>query len=354
MRHRVPAHPALIAVLVLLCGCSSPATSPTPEASLKASEAPASVALPSPSGPPTSRLDDVAAFDVTVELSPDWPALLADSLWVLTPDGDEPAVVRLDPKTGAERARIPTPGGGCEMLAAGFGAIWACTPDGVIRIDPATNAVVATVAFKTPQAAGRLAIADDAIWTTSGDIAATDLVRIDPKTNSVTGTYALGHAVQQITFGLGYVWATATRDGLLLRIDPASGEVTTAASDLVDPLPVAVGAARVWVGLQGRPTDEDPDPSVPDLFRFDPATGTGDSFDYGMKLQPLKSANTLFADDTGVWVKGEDPFLMELKPQTGEVEWIVTSDRGSGAIVIAGRTLWMTLWRDNSVVRIDL
>ena len=60
--------------------------------------------------------------------------------------------------------------------------------------------------------------------------------------------------------------------------------MTTAAEDLVDPYTIATGAGRVWVGLQWRwHRDEDPDPSVPDLFRFDPAAGTGEFFDYDLR-----------------------------------------------------------------------
>ncbi len=240
------------------------------------------------------------------------------------------------------------------MLAAGFGSIWACTPDGLVRIDPATNAIVASVAYQTPALFGRLAVSEDAVWSMSGDIAATNVVRIDPLTNEVTGTYPLGHSILQISYGLGAVWATAQRDGLLLRIEPADGTVDVAASDLVDPFAVATGAGHVWVGLQGKGTDEDPDPSVPDLFRFDPSTATGDYFDFDLRPQQTKSATTITATDDAVWLKGEDPFLMLLDPATGEVERIIASDRGSGAMVASDDAIWITLWRVNAVVRINL
>ena len=58
--------------------------------------------------------------------------------------------------------------------------------------------------------------------------------------------------------------------------------------------------------------------------------------------------------DDAVWIQGTDPFLFQLDPESGDIERIITSDRGSGAIVIAGDVLWLTLWRDNAVVRIDL
>ncbi|HEY8179420.1 MAG TPA: hypothetical protein VIH33_03390 [Candidatus Limnocylindria bacterium] len=300
-------------------------------------------------------LEDVATFDVSVETSPDWPALLDDSLWVLAPDDEDPAVVRLDPESGAEQARISLPGGSCEGIAAGFGSIWACTPDGMARIDADTNTITATVPFQVPQPYyGRPAVSKDAVWSLSGQIVPTDVVRIDPATNAVTATYPLSIAAQQLTYGLGSLWATVIAEGQLLRIDPANGEVTTAATDLVDPFAVTTGAGHVWVALQGRGPDEDPAPSVPDLFRLDPSTGASEFFDYGLRPQQTKSANTIHVTDDAAWLKSEEPFLMRLDPETGEVRWIVISDRGSGVVVTSDEALWMTLWRDNAVVRIDL
>ncbi len=324
---------------------ATPAPSTPPGSEPAASESTAA----SPSGPPS--LADVAAFNVTVVTAPDWPVLLAGSLWVLAPDGDDPAVVRLDPATGAEQARISLPGGQCEMLGAGFDSLWACTPDGVVRIDAATDAIVATIPFRTAEAYGRAAVSEDAVWALGGEIVPTDLVRIDPASNAVTATYPLGHVVSRLAYGFGYLWATATRDGLLLRIDPASGEVTTAVSDLVDPLVVAIGAGRVWVGLQGVGTDEDPDPSVPDLFRFDPSAGTSDSFDFDLRPEEL---GDIYITSSDAWVQAIGPFLMRLDPETGAIVWTAGSDLGTGALVASDEALFMTLWRANAVVRIDL
>lgn len=352
----VPA--ALVSLCVIASACAAPSGSDngpgaggTPGASTPAGSEPAASesAAPSPSGPPT--LADVAAFSVTVATAPDWPALLAGSLWVLVPDGDDPAVVRLDPTTGAEQARISLPGGQCEMLGAGFDSLWACTPDGMVRIDAATDAIVATIPFATAEVYGRAAVTEDAVWALAGEIVPTDLVRIDPTTNAVTATYPLGHVVSRFAYGFGYLWATATRDGLLLRIDPANGEVTVAASDLVSPLVVATGAGRVWVGLQGVGTDEDPDPSVADLFRFDPSTGTGDSFDFDLRPEALGDIHVTAND---AWVQAIGPFLMRLDPETGAIVWSFASDFGTGALVASDEALFMTLWRADAVVRIDL
>lgn len=337
-------------VLLLVASCASPTVSTTPSAVPSTPNPPSESAAPIPSGPPTAQLEDVATFDVTVEVAPDWPTLLDDSLWVLAPDGPEPAVVRLDPTSGAEQARIPLPGGFCEAIASGFGSVWACTPDGIARIDPATNAIVATVAFPTPEFYGRPAVTEDAVWAVSGEIVPTDLVRIDPATNAVTGTYPLGHTIARLAYGFGSLWATAARDGLLLRIDPSSGAVEEAASDLVGPWVVATGAGRVWVGLQGVGTDEDPDPSIPDLFRYAPDSQEGEFLDFDLRPE---SIGDIVVNDEAAWIQAIGPFLMRLDPESAAIESTVSSDLGTGALVVSDEALWMTVWRADSVVRID-
>ncbi|HEY7451092.1 MAG TPA: hypothetical protein VIA02_01060 [Candidatus Limnocylindria bacterium] len=341
---------AALAALLLVAACT-PAESPSPsEAAPSETEVASPSVEPSVSGPPTSELSDVAALEIEAEVAPDWPTILADSVWVLVPDGDDPAVLRLDPETGEEQARISLPGGSCEGIEAGFGSIWACTPDGLARIDPATNAIVATAHYQTPLLFGRPAVTDDAMWALSGDVAAESVVRIDPATNTVTATYPLGHSVTWITGGLGAVWGTATRDGMLLRVDAATGSVSEAATDLVAPGIVGVAADRVWVGLQWFPPADEAPESDPDLFAFDPATGTEESFDYGMRPE---SVSDITGTDDGVWVKAVDPFLFEVDPTTGEIVSIISSDHGSGAIRFDGPSLWMTLWRADLVYRID-
>jgi hypothetical protein len=209
--------PVLATTVALLAACSggSPSASESVEESAAAESTAPSVA-PSASGPPSDALDDVVVFDVEVEFAPDWPALLDDSLWVYAERdiGEGIDVVRLDPDTGAEHVRIPIPGGkACQGVTAAFDSLWVCSELGLARIDPATNAIVTTVTFATPVWIGRPAVADDALWMVTGDIAGESVVRIDPATNTVTTTYPVGHAVGRLAFGLGY----ATGCGCLSR-----------------------------------------------------------------------------------------------------------------------------------------
>jgi hypothetical protein len=57
---------------------------------------------------------------------------------------------------------------------------------------------------------------------------------------------------------------------------------------------------------------------------------------------------------TDVWLQAVGPFLLQLDPGSGDVIWNVTSDRGTGALLVNEEALWMSIWRADSVLRIDL
>jgi hypothetical protein len=117
----------------------------------------------------------------------------------------------------------------------------------VVRIDPATNSVVAT----TPGlecAEGQLAADATSVWIAD----CTAARRLDPGSNALTRTItaagATGSGVRGIGIGYGSVWIQA---GPLIRVDPASGAVT----GVLDLPPayhicgysVAFGFDSVWV-----------------------------------------------------------------------------------------------------------
>jgi hypothetical protein len=351
---------SLIAGLLAACGggavspsATAPRVTPSPVGNtLLASASP----VPSPSASDdTANLDDVAALTIPLEGGPDWPVELDDSLWLLAPDPDlapeagEPTVYRLDPATGVEQARIPVEIGTCEAFGAGFGSLWSCGKDEMLRIDPATNSVVARVPFDTALVFGRPAFSADAVWYLGGNVVADSLMRIDPATNAVTDTYPLGHTAMSVVHGHDALWVTSPQDGVLLRVDVASGEVTEALADLPGPSYLAVGPDAVWLLLYGGPDAEDP-AGEPALLRYDPESGTADRF--GIGGAPGEAGDLLVTDEA-VWVRGSDPVLIQVDPLSGSVMWSVTRDPGpgDGSLGLADGALWLTsvdqgwLWR---------
>ena len=131
-------------------------------------------------------------------------------------------VVRIDPKTDAVQATIPLPGGcGAEMVATDD-AVWVANggDDGcaaaVYRIDPRTNAVAQTVPMpgrRTPWPWLPTACGSARRRTTLG--------RIDPATGTVTGRMAVPGMAFGAAVGGGAVWITDRDAEQLFKIGPS-------------------------------------------------------------------------------------------------------------------------------------
>jgi hypothetical protein len=128
-------------------------------------------------------------------------------------------------------------------VVAAFGSVWAAGPDGVIRVDPATNALLATV--QVDGGAGWTAATADAVWVTTP----TGLARIDPQTNTVAATVPLPGAPYLGDPDVldGNVWAPEIRRNAVAVVDPAANRVvgTIRAGD--GPFVVTAIRSEAWI-----------------------------------------------------------------------------------------------------------
>jgi outer membrane protein assembly factor BamB len=148
----------------------------------------------------------------------------AGDAWV--DDRWDERLVRLDRGTGSVVARIPVDGR--LALTAGAGSLWALQSGGgygrglrgpLLRIDPATNRVVARIALG---ALGfGLAAQGESLWIWGPD----DLIRVDARTNLVAQRIAVASEHGETTgFALvGDQPVITTADGHLIRFDARSG-----------------------------------------------------------------------------------------------------------------------------------
>jgi hypothetical protein len=169
------------------------------------------------------------------------------SVWVATGRGNAPGgdLLRLDPSTGDETARIPMsalPGWtfGGAGITTGLDAVWIVAegtdqPAGttVYRVDP----VDADVPQEIPVGPGSGAdvwVDESGIWVLAfsrGNADQMILYRLDPDTYEITHTTTLAAGWSQTVFGAGgwiYVWASTRGTApaeTLFRIDPANGHV---------------------------------------------------------------------------------------------------------------------------------
>ena len=131
------------------------------------------------------------------------------------------AVVRLDARTGTQRAetRLPKAGGALSNLvdnhlAATSDAVWAVTPGfAVIRIDAATGAITAR---STAVRAAAVAAGPAGVWVLGVDGA---VAKLDERTaRPILRASVPAAAVGSIAVGSDAAWVTSPADGTLWRI----------------------------------------------------------------------------------------------------------------------------------------
>jgi YVTN family beta-propeller protein len=217
----------------------------------------------------------------------------AGSLWVTTVEFDDNdatlpgSILRIEPATGTTLATIPG-GRGAYDIAYGAGAVWVPNYDdgAVVRIDPTTNQVVASIPI--PYASG-IAVDATSVWVINGD----GLVsRIDPSTNQVVATVQTQPTGALIAAGANAIWVThpgteGTANGSVSRIDPVTNQVVANVPVGESPWELAVAGGSVWVGLDGAPT----------VVRINATTNTIVS-----KLAVSTKVYALAATDHAVWV----------------------------------------------------
>ena len=227
-----------------------------------------------------------------------------ESLWVA--DCKDLTLTRIDLKTARITAVIATgianPKGELNVVA-GAGSIWVASDakGAIARVDPATNAVAATI--KTNPDSFYLTFGMGALWAASGT--QQSVQKIDPATNSVVTTTALGREPGFLAAGEGSVWVQEQGDGTVARIDPATGAVSgrVKVDETLKYGDIDTGGGKVWLRTTAGQTFVVIDPaSLAITARMGKAAGSG-----ALRYTP-----------TGVWTTAHDAHTMSwwAKPAT--------------------------------------
>jgi serine/threonine protein kinase/sugar lactone lactonase YvrE len=229
------------------------------------------------------------ARTVPLPTAPEGVAVTPDAVWVT--DFQEGVVWRIDPATGAVVATIEVEFGPTDLTVTDRGVfVTLLTGQAIVRIDPATNTVAQTIrtpepmnviqadahgdlwvaglsgtvrrvgpdgrfgrALDLPGPATGVAAGFDAVWVAAA--VADDqgrVLRIDPATGQVTATLTVGTSPNGLAVGAGGVWVTGTADDTVWRIDPipdrpqVRGTVDVAGA----PLGIATTDDAVWVAVR--------------------------------------------------------------------------------------------------------
>ena len=272
---------------------------------------------------------------------------------------DEPAaaagtgqLVALDAATGKVERRISagrTPG----KVVVSDGDAWAVDSETrtLLRIERDSGAVdvLATGAVPVDVAAagGKLWVANGRRRETGQSLGpvATSVVRFDSATSREEETVALpsgGVESESATAGQlaatrDAVWAV-TAGKSVVRIDPATAEITATASGL-RAYAIAAGGAGVWaLGFGGR------------LIELDARTAR---VRRRVKL-PARDAGALAVGDDAVWVVGnKEPKLWRIGRDPGDVIGEVDLAGGGSAVAVAGDRVWVANAIAGDVTEVD-
>jgi photosystem II stability/assembly factor-like uncharacterized protein len=144
------------------------------------------------------------------------------SVWVsMAGPGCASCVLRIDPRTGRVLARVRS-GDLFGSMAAGDGALWVSDGVSVARIDPRTDRVLAVISLAPQPAAGgsaEIATAPGVVWTTVSTGTTARVVRIDPATNRlIAGSLSVRPQPDSLAASGQTVWIVSAH-AALTRID---------------------------------------------------------------------------------------------------------------------------------------
>jgi hypothetical protein len=297
----------------------------------------------------SSRRPGNAPLSVTAETSlPGSPAGIAvggGSVWVTTYD----QVVRLNAGTAEIQDQIGPYGDKVFFVGHGLvvadDRVWVASPtmaDGhdhgdyrgaVVRIDPSSGRIDGELRDQDDPPSEIVAL-DGGVWVAGNET----LKLVDSQAGGYERSILLGRPAAGLAAGHGALWTASPSEGLVLRVDPEPGEVTTFdVGDGREELQVvAVEADGVWVA------DDD------SVFELDPATG-----DVLQDVEVPGRINDAALDAGTLWIYMEDGVLA-LDADSGEVvARLDLPDRNLGKVVAADGQVWVTDYVNRLVRRIE-
>jgi virginiamycin B lyase len=269
----------------------------------------------------------------------DWVLVTQDAVWVAS---TKPyAVLRIDPATNKIVANVRISGEACSGLAEGFGSIWApiCgKKPALVRIDAAKNAISTILPIAPAGPEGGIAASNDSVWLIADQNGT--LVRINPSTNSVRQKTSIPAGSYNPIFSNGTVWITGIEKNVLTAVDANSGKILESISIGPKPRFLTAGGGSIWTLNQGDGTvsrvDEKGRKLVATIQVGIP--GTGGDIDYGADF---------------VWPTVFDVPLTRIDAKTDTVvkQWI---GEGGDSLRFGFQSIWITDYRKGLLLRIPI
>jgi streptogramin lyase len=328
-----------LGVVLLACSASAPAAgsaSPIGSSPRTATPSPSATARPSvaPTPPPPTIDPSALIAEIETGTRPVWMAESAGVVWVANTEGA--SVSRIDPATNAVVATIPIDAGKIVALAADDAFVFVKRVDvkAIDRIDIATNEVTS---FPVESDYGGLALSGGRLWhaASSGEVLA-----IDPATGRLEASVPVAQPgpPSSIAADDGGAWVAAGRE--LVRITNGTPPTVDRRWVVAPDSNVALDAGTVWaVSNQGTAV------SV--------AIDTGKAADpIKLPIPPLMAAAT----SGSLWLRGMDLDLRRVDPATGASLAVVPLHGHDypGGFLIDGDEAWVANLDRGTVSRIRL
>jgi virginiamycin B lyase len=252
---------------------------------------------------------------------------------------DEKSLYKIDAKKNELATPVAALSKPCGGAVSAFKSLWipACADGSLVRLDPKTWKVTATVAAGTGAAKPALAATADSVWLLSDN--KTTLSRIDPDQNAVVAELRLPAACNTVMFGENALWATCPNEDRVLRLDAQKNLVDKQIEVAGQPKALAIGEGSIWVYCQKDGKIDRVDPKTNKVIK---------TIDLGVP----GVEGTIAIGAGAVWVSQVGFPLTRIDPATDKVVqqfWGV----GGGTVQFGSGSLWLGDLADAKMWRVD-
>jgi hypothetical protein len=254
------------------------------------------------------------------------------SIWRIEPEGDVTARIEGGSAEGEPEPYLGAAGG----VAEGFGYVWSLTSDSLVRIDPSSNEITATVPIEFPS---ELAVGEGAVWLVCCR-SSVRLVKVDPATLSSHVVANLGTSVASLGVGGGSVWwLRFSEGGGMYKIDPVTSEVVELQTGYNQQFIVSTDR---WIWLVGDGSTLKMDFAGESHGSLKPVARTAIGASYA-------DGTVWINDGSAVGFDAETGEVTTVLPGFGEAKWW-----WSGGIARLGDRVWLANPKDDQVLGLPL
>ena len=279
-----------------------------------------------------------AEATLTTPEKPAWLYFAAGGAGALyTPATDK--VLKFEAKGNKSADPIPSVKKPCGGIVNAFTSMWvlSCGDGSLLRLDPRSLKVKATIQTGAADLRGAIAASTDSVWIIADG--KQTILRIDPDQDAVVGELRVPPGCNGLIFAETSLWLACPQQNKVLRINPATNLIDKRIDVGAKPVALASGQGSIWVlcGKEGK------------LDRIDPKTD-----------KVAKTIELLTPDTTGALTFGEG-FLWVTQPGFPLTRIDVADEKvvqqfwgeGGGGILTSAGAIWVSNLNNGTVSRID-